>query len=344
MKKFKRLFAGLLTAILLLSVTGCSGDTTWVFKTENDTVPAGVYLAYMMDAYNQAKNQVDSNTDLWSQKIDDLSVEQWIINKTTKTTKQYVAVNIMFDELGMTMGTEGTNTVKKKADTYWAQYQKNYEKNGISFASVTKVAESEYKTQKVFDYFYEANGKEPVSEETLKEYFYANYAKVKYVGINRYNVKTGEKKDEAELKKAVEDYVTQINKGTDIDEIIDAYATQLYKDYGVANYKVDTTNARRNVALLSKQQTGPVKGFVKKTFEQTEYGIPYTDDSSSSYIYLGARYDLKKDIALYTENRAAVLQELRGGDFTQKIEDRLSTVEITVNEEAINRYSPKNIK
>ena len=58
MKKFKRLFAGLLTAILLLSVTGCSGDTTWVFKTENDTVPAGVYLAYMMDAYNQAKTKL----------------------------------------------------------------------------------------------------------------------------------------------------------------------------------------------------------------------------------------------------------------------------------------------
>ena len=220
MKRFKRLFAGLLTAALLFSVTGCSGDTTWVLKTENDTVPAGVYLSYLKDAYEQAQNQVDDTEDIWSQKIDDVPVEQWIINKATKTTKQYIAVNIMFDELGMTMGTEGDNIVKNNADTYWAQYQADYEQNGISYSSVVKLAESDYKTQKIFEYFYETDGEEPVSEDTIKEYFYDNYAKVKYVAINKYDVKTGEKKDEDALKKTVDSYVTEINKGTDIDTII----------------------------------------------------------------------------------------------------------------------------
>lgn len=344
MKKFKRLFAGLLSAVLLLSVTGCSGDTTWVFKTENDTVPAGVYLSYLKDAYAQAQSQVDSTKDIWSQKIDDLPVEQWIINKASKTTQQYIAINIMFDELGMTMGTEGKNTAKKTADTYWAQYQSNYEQNGISYASVLKVAESEYKTQKVFEYFYETNGKEPVSEETIKEYFYDNYAKVKYVAISKYDVKTGEKKDENELKKAVDDYVTQINKGTNIDEIIDSFVIQSYKDYGINDFKPDTSDSSRNVSLVGKKQTGVIEGFVKKTFEQKDYGKPYVDDTSSSYIYLGARYDLTKDVELYQQNRTFVLHELRGGDFTQKIEDRLSTVQLTVNEEAVSRYSPKNLK
>lgn len=344
MKRFKRLFAGLLTAALLFSVTGCSGDTTWVLKTENDTVPAGVYLSYLRDAYEQAQNQVDTSTDIWSQKIDDVPVEQWIINKATKTTKQYIAINVMFDELGMTMGTEGTNTAKTTADSYWTQYQTTYEQNGISYASVVKLAESEYKTQKVFEYFYETNGKEPVSEDTIKEFFYDNYAKVKYVAINKYDIKTGEKKDEDALKKTVDGYVTEINKGTDIDTIIDACITQVYNDYGLTDYEPDTEDSSRNVSLLSKQQAGVMENFVKKTFEQKEFGIPYTDDSSSSYIYLGARYDLTKDAELYQENRTAVLYELRGGEFSQKLEDRLSTVQITTNEEAINRYSPKNLK
>lgn len=344
MKKCKQLFAGLLAVGLLLSATGCSGDTTWVYKTENDTVPAGVYLSYLQSAYSDAQNQIDTEKDIWSQTIDDVPVEQWIINKASELTKQYIAVNLMFEDLGMTLGTEGANVAKTKADNYWSQNQSTYEANGISYASVQKLCENDYKTQKVFDYYYETNGVEAVSEDTIKEYFYDNFAKVKYLAVNRYDIKTGDKKDADELQKTVDGYVTEINKGTDIDEIIDAYITQVYKDYGLSDYEPDTSDSSRNVSLISKAQTGNLESFAKKTFEQTEYAIPYVDDSNSNYIYLGERFDLTKDSSLYEKNRSSVLYQLRGDAYTKKLTDRLASVEITTNDEAVNRYSPKNLK
>ncbi len=343
MKKIKCLFTGLLMGALLFSVTGCSGDTSWAVKTENDTVPAGVYLSYLMDAYSEAQGLADASKDLWGQTIEEVSAEQWIVNKAMKTTRQYVAVNLMFDELGMTMGTEGTNTAKTKADSYWSQYQKTYEQNGISYASVLKLAENDYKTQKIFDYFYETNGVEPVSEETIQGHFYDNYAKVKYLSVSR-TKPDGTKIDEAELKKTVDGYITEINRGKNIDEVIDEYLTELYSDYGLSDYKPDTSDSDRNVTLLSKQQGGSLEGFVEKTFEQKEYNVPYSDDTSEGYIFLGARYDLSKDDELYAKNREAVLRQLRGEEYTQKLESRLESVKVTVNEEAVNRYSPRNIK
>lgn len=57
-------------AVLLFSVTGCSGDTTWVFETEKGTVPAGVYISYLQDAYTDAQNELGSTENIWDQTID----------------------------------------------------------------------------------------------------------------------------------------------------------------------------------------------------------------------------------------------------------------------------------
>ncbi len=343
MKKLKTCLAGLFAAVLLFSVTGCSGDTTWVFETEKGTVPAGVYISYLQDAYTDAQNELGSTENIWDQTIDDISVEQWIINRAIERTKQYIAVDVMFDELGLTLGTEGQNTIKNKADTYWEQYQTSCEENGISYSSVEKLAESDYKTQKVFEYYYETDGVEAVNEETIKEYFYDNYAKVKYISISRYDLETGEEKDDEAIQDLIDEYVTQLNKGEDIDTLIDSYYAEVYEGYGLGDYEVDTSDSSRNVSLLSRNQAGDIQGFAEKTFEQSEFNVPYSD-IGESYGYVGCRYDLRADDELYQKNRSAVLYQLKSDPFVQKLDERVSTIDITTNEEAINRYSPKNLK
>lgn len=344
MKKTMRFFAGLFTAVMLFSFTACSGDTTWAMKTETTTVPAGVYISYLIDSYNAALERIDSSKEVWDQQIDGVSTEQWIVDEATRQTKNYIAADLLFNELGLTLDTEAKNIIKTKADNYWASNQESCEKNGISFSSVEKLSENSYKAQAVFDYYYEKDGTEPVSDEAIKEYFYENYAKVKYVTISRTDVTTGEKIDEETLKKTVDGYVTEINKGKDIDEVIDSIYAKVYEDYGMGAYEPDTSDSSRNVSLVTRDQEGNLKGFAEKTFAQTEFNIPYTDESNDSYVYLGARYDLTKDNDIYEENRAGILYLLREDPFNAKLEAKWDGVGITVNDEAISRYSPKNLQ
>lgn len=347
MNKCKRLLAGLMTAVLLFSVTACSGDTTWVMKTEDDTLPAGVYIAYLMDAYTEAKDKIDSTKDTWEQTIEDVSVEQWIVNRAVERAKQYIAVNIMYDELGMTLDTEADKVIKNQANIAWEQEQETFEKNGVAFSSVQKLAENNYKAEKLFNHFYEVDGVEAVSEETIQEYFYDNYAKVRLMSFSKVDMNTGETKDLDALNEQIDAYITRINKGENIDTIMDEYVAQTWKDYGLTEeYSPDTSDDSRNITLVNKNDTTSVRaGIIAKTFEQTEYGVPYTDDTSSSFIYLAVRYDLAKDTTgLYEDNRAAVLYQLRGDEFESKLTEYASGVAIELNQESINRYSPKNLK
>ena len=345
MKKIKGLLAGLLAAITLFSVTGCSEDTSWIAKTEDETIPAGVYLSYLMTAYNEAVDQVDTTKDIWEQKIGDVSFEQWITDKANNALRQYVAINLLFDELGMTMGEEGKRIAENQTDSYWEGYEDMYEANGISYASLLKMAEADYKTQKVFEYYYDKGGVEEVPDKEIRDYFYDNYAKVKYLTVNNYNLETGKQYTESEFKGVMDAYVTRINKGTDIDVIIDEYTAAIYKAYGFEEYKPDTSDSSRNVALLYKEQEGYLAHLAEMTFEQKEFNVPYVDDTSKDGSwYLCARYDLTKDEELYETNRDDILYQMRGSDYIEKLEERIASVDIELNVAAINRYSPRNIK
>ena len=346
MKRCKALSAGILAAAMLFGMTGCYGDTTWVMETETDTVPAGVYLTYMIGAYSEAQDSIDSTQDMWEQSIDGVSVEQWIINEAVSRSKEYIAVNLLFDELGMTLSEEDNESIKNQANNYWTNNQEFYEKNGISFASVKKLTENTYKTNLIFDYYYDEGGPEEVSEGTLKEYFYDNYAKIKYMTFLKQDPETGEDKSDEDLKEEVESYITKLNKGEDFDSIIDAYIPVIWEQMGITNtYTPDTSDANRNVTLLNKNNTGTyMDHFIETTFEQTQYGVPYTDYEGETYAYLAIRYDLTADEELFEENRSSLLREVCADSFEQKLDEAVSGIVITTNESAVNRYSPKNIQ
>ena len=85
----------------------------------------------------------------------------------------------------MTMGEEGDRIAKNQTDSYWEGYEDMYEANGISYASLLKMAEADYKTQKVFEYYYD----EDLSLAEIAE----------HTGISRQGVRDQIKHAEAQL-------------------------------------------------------------------------------------------------------------------------------------------------
>ena len=63
MKLFKLIAALGLAVLLSLSLTACS-DTSWVYKTDDNTVSSGVYLGYLTTAYLNGQSEADFNKEL----------------------------------------------------------------------------------------------------------------------------------------------------------------------------------------------------------------------------------------------------------------------------------------
>ena len=58
-KTILKFFATLLVVANLFALTSCA-NTSWVAKAGDDTVPAGVYLNYLIDAYYSAAYSVEN--------------------------------------------------------------------------------------------------------------------------------------------------------------------------------------------------------------------------------------------------------------------------------------------
>ena len=88
MNILKKLSAVTLSLLMVFSISGCS-DLSWAMKTENTTLPIGVYIFYMSSAYSEAYNQVPSDyLDVLDQKINDKEVPEFIKEKAMEYCKK----------------------------------------------------------------------------------------------------------------------------------------------------------------------------------------------------------------------------------------------------------------
>ena len=78
--------------------------STWIAKYGDTKLPAGVYIATMMDVYSEAKYRVpDQKGDLLSQQIDEVNADEWICNETMNRVKEHIAIDQLFDEMGLSL-------------------------------------------------------------------------------------------------------------------------------------------------------------------------------------------------------------------------------------------------
>ena len=65
MKTWKKCLAAVLSLVMMVSATACSGtDKSWAVKSENLTVPIGAYIYNLYSAYQQAYYMVEDATQI----------------------------------------------------------------------------------------------------------------------------------------------------------------------------------------------------------------------------------------------------------------------------------------
>lgn len=227
MKSVSKILAVVLCLCLALSFASCGEDTTWVIKNDQNTVSAGQYLYYLMNAYASASGKVsDSSKDVLSQQVEEKDASEWIKESAMESARMYLEVEKMFAEEGLTLDDADTAYVDQYVVYMWAYYSEIYEKNGISDKTLREVMLNSTKSGKLFDHLYGEGGAREIPVEDVKKYINENYAKTKSIMLSLNNL-DGKLRDEAtiaEIKALAEKYQTQLNvEGADIDRLLVDY-------------------------------------------------------------------------------------------------------------------------
>lgn len=351
MKIWKKLFAGALAAMMMLSMTACS-DTTWVFDYNGEKIPSGLYIAYTMNAYASVSSQegYDSSiTDVMKQTVNGKAAKEWIQEEAKSYCSQFMAVQKKFDELGLELTEEDQSSIDSTIDAVWPSVGTIYEQNGVSQSTYRKIIENGTKKTKIFDKYYNAdNGIEPVSDESLQVQFKENYALVNSVSVS---LKTGDdlsdedKAENEERKAKAEEYLKLINGGeATFGEIEDRNMHEVAGTEHNADDDDDVISKDEDErSYVKKDSTSPSEKVVKAIFDEVKPGGEAKLIADDNAYYIVKRYDVTEDGKNFEEMRSTVLHNLKDEAFSTLIEEWANALSPTVNDASVRRYNPKNI-
>lgn len=341
MNFLKRLTASLLCVAMLAGMTACSGaDKTWAAKTNEKTLPIGVYIYYEYLAYQNASSKVeDSTKPVLEQKVENTDATEWIKKKALDYTKLLFVIDDKMKELKLSLTDAETKEITSTAASQWTSYSSTLEGYGISKESfTTATAEFNTKSAKVFNAIYGEKGSKAVSEADLKAYFEKNYTDFSYVMLPLYDPTTYaalDEKTEKEYKQFLDDQAAALNKGsTTFDAVSTAAQTKLKLDYAPSQNVTTVLNEESGypsdlISLINGMKVGEAKTITLSTV---------------SAALLVMKSDVtKKTVAQISgeSTRSTILTNMKHQEF----EDEMTKIAgesktITVNQKAIDSYPP----
>ena len=148
----KRVLALITSAAAALSLTACGSSTGWAARSEQVSMPAGVYILNQIDAYYDAQEALKEAGVEWdsaSTKPNDVKklvlknqingqpAETFITQKTEEYVRAYFAAEKLAADRGITLSEEDEAAVKNNVDFIWQYSEEFYTQNGISRDSVS---------------------------------------------------------------------------------------------------------------------------------------------------------------------------------------------------------------
>ena len=202
--KIKKLTALLLSAVLVLGLTGCIGNLYENVCTVDGTdISAGLYQMAQYSAYNEALNKrADTEKSVWDQKIEDKNATDWVRDRTEVLVRRYVAVQRLARTHGVSVSTEGQESIEQLM-SYWYILEENYTKMGVAQQTVYRYMSNEDLGRQLMQKVYAEGGELYVPDDELRQAYSEKYARLSFLTIPTTTSDGADLKDEvlAELDK-----------------------------------------------------------------------------------------------------------------------------------------------
>ncbi len=262
----KAILSAAMAGTLALSLCGCA-DTGYIMKVDGMDIKNGVYLYYQQDAYATANDKLNeiynassssgssssssssssaaassSSLDFFTQSIENKASSDWVKDETLRLVKQFVGIQRMAAEKGVTLDDDDRNeindVIKEMWDTENYLYQvyygfdtlgEYYEQRGISRETMKLLYEVNTLKSKLFVQMYGKDGEKPVPEKDIVDYVKDAYASSQIISIP-YNDKYGNGTTDTsridELNTKAQSYADELNNGKKFVDV--QYECELY--------------------------------------------------------------------------------------------------------------------
>lgn len=344
-----KILVGILSGVIILGATSC-GDTRWALEIEGEKLPAGVYILNQNVAIQEAREneQYDSKLkDVWDNKIDGTSVEEWVDNKAEVLTKRYYQIEKLFKEKGLELTNEDLANIEYNVENIWGYFGAKYEKLGISKDSLEKSMINSLKENKLFKLMYDKDGEKAVGDDDLKKYYADKYIKVNIASYSTKNSPTGEsvsddKKKELE-NKANED-LNRIKNGENIKTIIkerkDATGSNSTQNSENGQATEEPTEESTQVLINKDGKNSISDELTKQIVEKAVVGdVVLLSDENGYYIVKSYGSELSDDEL--NQKRDSILREYKYEEFTKDIDEQAKSLKVTENKNAISAFKPQ---
>lgn len=317
MKKLISLMAAL---IILFTLTSCTKETAYPYKSGSDTVSCGVFSYYY--------HKVAASPRDYSAKKDD---KESILAATELCCKEYLAAIRLMEKEGIVSGVDFKRLAAENTENQWGMFSSYYESIGVTKQDITRIELHESRLLQLLDHFYGAEGERPVEDMELKEEFVDMY--VGFKAIEGSLTKENEKGETVSLTQEEEEAVREqfsrmaerINQG---DGTIDEINTEYNDSQGI----IVTLPLE---ILLMKDGDAMYDDDFFEAVSQISHGRAGTVVSGSS-IYVIERATIATDdedaFMLY---RSEVLEHMRMPSVKKKLTSLIKKMDITKDEECI---------
>ena len=342
MKTLRKMCAFLLALATLFSLTGCVNHN-WSAKTDDDQIAAGVYIYYMMTAYNDATAKLDDEkADVLTATIDGKVGRDWILEETKNYCRRHFAVKTLCAERNITLSEENTTNLNNTLNNMIYYYGTFFEEAGISTESVKEVYENSYLYSDLLYSLYDGEGEMAVKEEEIKKYFSENYFAYKAIDASytytvdgkETNYSDDEIKTRKELLKQYFEDASKLDKA-DIDDYNKKFNNRNLKE---GEKEKDVT--KLTLQFVTKDSSTKYGDTFFEDLKKAADGdfLHYAIDKKGSYLI--QKFDeYSDDSKYYKDTRETCIAAMVEDDFVSLLNGQAETMNIVFNDKALKEYS-----
>lgn len=348
MSFWKKAMGGALAAAMALTI-GCStADTGWAYRSAGQQPPIGVYINYMISAASSADAKLheteseahehSSYKDMLNEAVEGQTVADFMKAEAATKTKEFIAVENKFAELGLTLDESETAYAASTAASNWSGQKDFYETNGVAESSLRLIYENQFKRETLFNATYGPEGAETVSDDELKALFQKDYAKVEMMIFQK---DTAEGADNTAVKTRAEGFRKRLQEGENLYDLI---LEQEKEDAGESADSVVRAEEGSRALILSEADKGYYySDELVDTALASTIGAPVLAEDTN-YVYLLSRTDILGNAADFETYRSEILHTLRDDAFAAAISGWVESAGIEANQAALDRYTPQRLK
>ena len=246
----------ILCGAMTAAAASCANGVTYPVTVDGEQFRAGMYILEQQTALSEAvsklsEEQPDLDTtaedfDYFKQTVEGKSFDDWIKDTALEKCREYVAVERLFDQYGLTLSADEVNEINTNVKQLWteenqyAQYYygvsiigEYYEKFGIGEQSFKDIQLNSRKRSDLFAFLYGEGGQLAATQDEINTSLQNDYLALNYFV---YELENGD---------GAQSYADSIASGKSYEEV--------YRDYSQAKSDEDAAKAAEEAAAAETE-------------------------------------------------------------------------------------------